>query len=362
MSALAASAPRPLVILLLVNGLTPADLTSVVGSLKENSKSISTHSRREFYWSSYEQITSAVTKLSNVDKDGGKLFGLVKYSRHEKDDDEGDVTFEEFTRNQKGLVNAGASNTHTMLGKKFKVLNDGEGDGPGAKEYMMAWFDDAAAIAYTDITANSECIAIDAEKGVYVLTGTKRKLCRGATSAATKNLAGLLEFIATLAPNSPLQSISWNGNRPPAVNEYNVVLSGTGWSNAILKDLPDTVGHVSSTSTDEIYSAFKVRKNQSLIGEAEALINRMLSDVGKGAATMDVYTASMKELGIARRNAILKKVYVCSSKKKFIESVVQEGDVEEMYVVEDREVKGKFEEYGSVVFETFYKLDISIYS
>jgi len=351
-----ASGPRPLVILLLVNGLSPADLSSVVSSLKEASKSISTHARRQFYWSSYITITSAVAKFSDKDD---RLFGLIKYLRHDKDDDDGVVKFEEFTKNQRGLVNAGAGNTHTMLGKKFRVMVDEEGEAPGAKEYLMAWFDEDAAAAYNDITSNSECIAIDAEKGVYVLTKNKRKLCRGAPSV--KNLAGLLEFVSSLSPNSPLQSISWNGNRPPTTNSFNVVLSGTGWNNAILKDLPETIGHINSTSVDEIYDTYCTRKNLSLIGEAEALLSKMMADHGKGSTNMDVYAGSMKDLAIARRNALLKKVYISSSKKKFIESVRAEGDVEEMYLIEDRKTPGKFEEYGSVVFETFYKLDITIY-
>ena len=40
----------------------------------------------------------------------------------------------------------------------------------------------------------------------------------------------------------------------------------------------------------------------------------------------------------------------------------EEGDVGELFVIEPRkDGAGKFEEYGGVVFETFYKLDLSIY-
>jgi hypothetical protein len=368
MSALAAasaSGPAPLVILLLVNGLSPADLTSVLSKLKSQSKDIGSSSRREFFWVSYEDILSSIGKFSNVDRDDGKLFGLVKYSKHTqgdaRGDDEGVTSFEEFTRNQRAMVNAGAANVHTMLGRKIRVMDDDEDSAAGAKDYMMAWFDEAASEAYNDITAAEACVSIDSERGVYVGTKCKRKLCRGVSGSATKNIAGLVEFVEGLAPGNPLLSINWHGNSPPSVNSYNVVLTGS-WSKSIVDNLPDTIGYVSSTSNDEIYGAFKERKNMSLIGEAEGLIDKMQTDVSKGASNMCYFVASMKDLSTARRNALLKRVYVSVDKKKFIDSVKAEGDVEEMYVIHPRkEGSGKFEEFGGVVFETFYKLDLSIY-
>jgi hypothetical protein len=227
---------------------------------------------------------------------------------------------------------------------------------------MMAWFDEAAQTAYDDLTAGEQCIAVDGEKGVYVLTKHKRKLCRGPPSKPFKSAADASDFIAALAPNAPLQSVSWHGHSPPAVNPYNVLLTGTAHAKAVSAALPPEVGHVGSTSNDEIYAAFLSRKNQSLALEAEDLIDKMLADVARGQQGACYFASSMKELGCARRNALLKRCYVASDKKKFIQSAREEGDVGELFVIEPRkDGAGKFEEYGGVVFETFYKLDLSIY-
>ena len=355
--------PPPLCILLLVNGLSPADISGVLGKLKAASKDVGTHGRREFFWTSYETIASEVSKFSNIDKDDGALFGLVKFSKHAGSDGAGSTVFEEFTRNQKGMVNAGASNVHVMMGKKFRVEEGGDDDAKStAKEYLMCWFDGAAQTAYADITQGDECISIDADKGVYVGTRTKRKLCRGPSSTSFKTASSITDFVAALAPNAPLQSVAWNGNKPPAPNGYNVVLTGGSWSKAVLAALPENIGHQPSSSNDEIYDEFLKRKNLSLIADAESLIDKMLTDVGKGAAGAQYFVASMKDLATARKSAVLKRVYVGSDKKKFIDSARAEGDVEELFVIEPREGGGgKWEEYGCVVFETFYRLDLSVY-
>jgi hypothetical protein len=67
-------------------------------------------------------------------------------------------------------------------------------------------------------------------------------------------------------------------------------------------------------------------------------------------------------LACAKRNALLKKVYISSEKKKFIINAMADDGFETV-VIQPREGgdTGKFEDYGGVVFETFYKLDLSIY-
>mmetsp|Transcript_35956 Transcript_35956/g.83914 ORF Transcript_35956/g.83914 Transcript_35956/m.83914 type:complete len:228 (-) Transcript_35956:26-709(-) len=227
---------------------------------------------------------------------------------------------------------------------------------------MMAWFDDQASTVYEDITSAEPCISIDPERGVYVGTRTKRKLCRGPPPlSATKSIGALVEFVSSLVPNAPLQSVEWHGHHPVSVKDYNVLLSGV-WNAAILRNLPDTIGSVNSTSNDDIYAAFCERKNMHLISEAEILIDKMQTDIGKGLTNTAYFAGSMRDLAKARRNALLKKVYISAEKKKFIESVQSEGDVEEMYVVQKRcGAPGKFEDFGGIVFETFYKLDLDIY-
>ncbi|OEU14219.1 hypothetical protein FRACYDRAFT_269549 [Fragilariopsis cylindrus CCMP1102] len=117
---------------------------------------------------------------------------------------------------------------------------------------------------------------------------------------------------------------------------------------------------------DEIYELFEKRRNTQLISDAEILIDKMLTEQNKGAKsdmTASIFIGSMKDLSTARRNALLKKVYISSTKEKFIDNVRADGDDLDMVVVNERNDNdtGKFEAYGGVVFETFYKLDLSIY-
>ena len=60
---------------------------------------------------------------------------------------------------------------------------------------------------------------------------------------------------------------------------YNVLYAGAFKDAAAL---PPGIGHVGSTAPWEIYAAFESRRNAHLLGEADAMIARMLADVGKG--------------------------------------------------------------------------------
>jgi hypothetical protein len=59
--------------------------------------------------------------------------------------------------------------------------------------------------------------------------------------------------------------------------------------------LPPTIGHVQTTSVIEIYDFFLLRKNTSLIAEANKLIAQMLADVGKKLVPL-ICAASTKEV------------------------------------------------------------------
>ena len=69
----------------------------------------------------------------------------------------------------------------------------------------------------------------------------------------------------------------------------------------------------------------------------------------------------MKEAAVARRNALMKRVYVHSSKTKFIEGAREDGGIEVSVVEGD--IEGvKFDDYGGIVFEIHYRTDLAMFS
>lgn len=370
-----AAASVPMLVFLVIYGFSPTDISDSIGELKKQTKNLGTHKERERYYTAYQDIQAGINKYSNIDIDDGKLYGMVKYYRNceanDKGGNKGRLDFEPFTKRQKSLVGT----PKLMMGRhiKLKMKEDDNNDDDGAanknsgKEFIMPWFGDEAEEAYLDITAGEECISIDADRGVYVSTKIKRKNCAGASSSL-KTLDAVVEYIKTLQPDQPLQSIAWEGHQPPKVNTYNVLLTGS-WPSSITKNLPDdSAVHINTSSMDEIYDLFQTRRNDQYILEAETLIDSMLTDQGKNKndTNASIFTGSMKDLAVARRNAILKKVYISSKKEKFIQLVRADGGGGfEMIVVKERREgsneASKFEEWGGVVFETYYKLDLSIY-
>mmetsp|Transcript_23958 Transcript_23958/g.36249 ORF Transcript_23958/g.36249 Transcript_23958/m.36249 type:complete len:379 (+) Transcript_23958:117-1253(+) len=367
-----------MMMLLLVNGFTPSDLSSSLDKLKSQTKNLGTHKQREAYWNAYGELQSTVTKYSNLDVENGKLFGLVKYYRNMDDDDGGDdddattkIEFEPFTKRQRAIVNT----PRLMMGRHIKLLVDDDEDEASTtgKEFIMPWFGDEAEMAYQDITSGEECISIDSDRGVFVSTRMKRKNCAASISPTLKkSVDALKEFVAKeLQPK--LQSISWQGGSIPSANAYNVILTGV-WPTSVTQHLSESnISHCNTTSMHEIYDLFLERRNDHYITQAEELIARLLTEQSKNAKSSSmeysVHFGSMKELACAKRNALLKKVYIDSSKTKFIENAQKEaqedgGSSFELVVIEKRSgagAGGKFEEYGGVVFETFYKVDLSIY-
>ena len=113
---------------------------------------------------------------------------------------------------------------------------------------------------------------------------------------------------------------------------------------------------MATTSADEIYDYFLQRRNSHLLGEAAKLISTMLADAGKGLVAQ-VYAGSQKDCIAAYKNALMKRVFVHESSKKFIDRVRKDGQVE-MVVITGDVAHTEFGKYGSLVFECFYRVDL----
>eukprot|EP00977_Amphora_coffeiformis_P029218 scaffold39498_cov267-Amphora_coffeaeformis.AAC.1 len=284
-----------------------------------------------------------------MDEDGGKLYGLVKYYTTTTDDSvvgPGRTEYEPFTKRQKALVQT----PRCMMGRHIKLVVDANEDNNDAndtsgKEFFMPWFGDEAQAAYDDITAGEPCISLDSDRGVFISTRIKRKHCANLPGTVLKSLDNLLEYIQHgLQPDNPLPSIAWDAHAPPTVNSYNVILTGV-WPTTITHHLDTAVAmHTNTTSMHEIYDAFEQRRNTFYITQAETLITKMLTEIAKSSGdnnTASVHSGSMKDLATARRNALLKRVYIDASKHKFIQNVrddISAGDDAsfEMIVVHSR--------------------------
>ena len=67
------------------------------------------------------------------------------------------------------------------------------------------------------------CIYLTSD-GVYVSTRYKRVLCRG-LSSPVKTLKDLEKVVEELPPQ--LRSVSFAGNEPPSITDYNIFLAGS---------------------------------------------------------------------------------------------------------------------------------------
>merc|ERR1712113_55110 len=123
--------------------------------------------------------------------------------------------------------------------------------------------------------------------------------------------------------------------------------------------LPSIVGHVNSTSTSEVYDYFLQRRNDHLLGEASKLISQMLADIGKGVVPL-VVAGSTKDASKAYKNSLMKKVFVHESMGKFIKKARVDGQVE-LWVIHGNVDNSDFGKYGKLVFELFYRADLSIF-
>ena len=152
---------------------------------------------------------------------------------------------------------------------------------------------------------------------------------------------------------------SFVANAPVATNAYNVLLAGPA-SNKLSAELPERVGTCISCSNSDVYDAFLQRRNAHLVGEAGRLIAQMLTDVSKGLTPI-ISASSQKECIVAYKNSLMKKVFVHESMKKFVDRVRKDGQVE-LHVITGDVSGTEFGKYGSLVFELFYRVDLSTMS
>ena len=330
----AANAAPELIVLILSAGMSGGDLAAALEQLKEKSKAIGTHKRREVYWQAYGKL---IAKTSSME--GGPVYCFLLYRVN--GDGDGEVEAIELTKRQRGLVGGGCE----ILGHKIKPID------PDAKGWMMAYSEADAQAAWEDLMEGEPCIYLTPD-GVYVGTRHKRALCKG-LSGLPKSAKDAESLVGELAPDKPLKSISFVANAPPAVNSYNVLLAGPS---KLDKDLPPTIGAINTTSTDEIYDYFKARKNGALLREAAQLIGQMQADAGKKLVAQ-IYAGSQKECVVAYKNALMKKVYVHESMAKFINRCRADGQVE-MHVIRGDVAESEFGKFGSLVFELYYRVDL----
>eukprot|EP00854_Cymbomonas_tetramitiformis_P002150 gene2150-2855_t len=324
-----------LLVLILSNGMPFGDLSAIIDGLKTSSKSIGSHKRRELYWQAYTDLSSKVAGMDGA----ANCFLMYRLGS----DGEGEVELAELTKRQRGLVGGGCE----VLGHKIKPADD-----PTSKNWCLAFCEDEAPRALEDLMAGEPCIYLTAE-GVYVATRYKRALCKG-LSGPLKTLKDVEKVVSELAPEKPLKSVSFLANDPPARNSYNVFLAGP--SN-LGPDLPPMIGHVATTSTSEIYDYFCHRRNSYLIAEAGKLIAQLQTDVAKNQTPI-ISAGSTKEATIAYKNALMKRVYVHESMKKFVDRVRSDGQVE-IFVIAGDVTDSDFGRFGSLVFELFYRVDLT---
>ena len=333
-----------LILLVLSGGMSGAELAATLDVLKEKSKAASSHKRRQLYWDAYGQMIAATTKID------GPAFCFLTY-RTAPEGEDGVVELVELTKRQRGLVGGQAD----FFGHKIKPHGpDGKPD-LSAKTWAIAYSEESAAAAWEDLHEGEPVILINPD-GIYVATRYKRVLCKS-LSGLPKTAREAEALGAELAPEKPLRSVSFGGNAPPSVNAYNVVLAG---ASKFDKDLPAIIGAVGSTSHDEAYDCFLHRRNAHMVGEADKLVAAMLADVGKGMQPL--VGTGQKACVVAYKNALMRRVYVHESMRKFIQRAAADGSVELHVIRGDVEPTSEFAKYGMLVFELFYRCDLEAFS
>lgn len=331
--------PGQLLLFMLVHDLDSTELVAIIEGLKQSSKSIGSHKRRELYWAAYTALSSRVSHLE------GKSHCFLKFVTSA--DGEGSVEVEELSKRQRGLVNGGCD----FMGKKIKPPED-----PTSRGWVMSFSEEDAQLAWDDLHSAEPCIYITSD-GVYTATRYKRALCKG-LSGLPSSVKDIEKLVSELAPDNPLKSISFVANAPPSCNAYNTFICGP-LPPAVVTALPPTIGHIDAKSGTDIYAYFVKRHSQHLLGEASKMIAQMLVDVQKNLTPL-IHASSMKDAGIARKNSLMKKVYVHASKKAFIDKCREEGGVE-MYVIEGNIDDSDLHKFGDIVFELFYRTELTVF-
>ena len=370
-----------LMLLLLCNNLPYSEVAAVVDELKSNSKGVGTHKRRQLYWDAYGQMS---TKVGSMD---GKAHCFLKYLASGEEGVDGTVEVVELTKRQKGLV--GSIDIH---GKKLKAVSyfhqriiqpfflwplcpnphpslhfpslpspfalvHMQPDADAAsKGWCVAFSEEQAGAVWEDLHAAEPCIYISCD-GVYVSTRYKRALCK-TISGLPKTIKDAEAIVASLAPEAPLKSISFTANAPLSVTGYNTFFVGA-LDAKVVAALPPSLGVMPTERPNEIYDFFLLRHSQHLLAEAGKMLAQMKVDVAKGLVPI-IVASSMKDAGTARKNSLMKKVYVHASKKAFINRCREDGEVE-MHVVSGNIDDSDFGQYGGIVFELFYRADLSVF-
>lgn len=339
--------PQELIVLALSCGMVSADLSAALEKLKDSSKSIGSHQKRQVFWDAYSKMSSKAGTM----RDGEYAF--LKYvvdTAPGATASEGVVEVLELTKRQKGLVGC-------VLGPKFKPPED-----PSSNNHVFIWSGEnkEAQVAWHDLNHGEPCVYITSSE-VFVATKHKRASCK-TLSSPVKTVKDVERLVSELKPDSPLRSVSWQGNEPVTINTYNVMLAGN-WK--LDTDLPDKIGCVNTTSCDEIYDYFEQRKATQHLKDADKLVKQMLVDVQKNLVPL-ISASSTKEAAVAYKLALMKKVYVDESKYgKFVAKVREEGAVELIAVTptntgkDSAEHGSLFRDHGGLVFEMFYRVDLT---
>jgi hypothetical protein len=334
-----------LVLLILCHNLPFVDVAAIIDECKNNSKGAGSHKRRQLYWEGYGGMS---TKVSSKD---GNADCFITFKASGEEGVEGEVEVIDFTKRQKGLVGS-----VDLLGKKLKPPED-----QASKGWCICFSDEQAQAAWDDIHAAEPCIYISGD-GVFVATRYKRVLCKG-HSSMPKSLKDVEELVGGLAPDAPLRSISFVGNEPPSVNSYNTFLCGA-IDSKLAAALPATIGHTANGgSPGEVYDYFLQRHSTHLLTEAGKMLAQMNTDMAKGLTPI-IIASSMKDAATARKNALMKRVFVHESKTAFINKCREDGDSVELNVIKGDMTDGsmgKFADFGGIVFELFYRADLSVF-
>lgn len=340
-------AKMELVVLILCCGLHGDCIQELIDQVKMSSTNSSSHKRRELLWQAYTKLGN---KAMSVQDD--KIFGFFTFHLPISDDDvidpeDGVADFIPATKRQKGMLMQ-----VDIMGKKFKPP-----DADNSNSWMSCWFEEDAINAWNDLMYGEPVIFLSQDMdGVFIGTRLKRKKCKNAPSQPLKSSTDVESYKATLLPDNPLQSISFIGNNPTRINNYNFIMAGRV-AKPILED--PTIPCVISASMDEIYDSFERNRNSYYVKEAEKLIDSMNTDIAKELDPL--CNTSMKSAGIARRNGLIKQVYIHKSKDKFINAVKADASGTPIFIINECAEDSKFMQYGGVVFELHYRANLALF-
>ena len=331
---------KQLCLLLVCNGMEAGKLAAVVDKMKTDSKGCGTHKMRALLWDAYGAV---IGKLSGV---SGDFHGFLTYAAGSSEDDAGAADVIPFTKKQAHALSQGGLE---LFGKKHKPLEE-----PESSKWVMAYAEDEARAALDDIRDAEACVYLTST-AAYVGTRYKRRQCKTVSGVkAPKDLEKVLESLP-----AAMQSVDWHRQNPPALGAYNCLVAGPGFPAPLLAALPAGVGRSDSSSPGDVYDAFLARRSAHYVSEAERLLDQLEADLGRGE-TKPLVVATMKEASTARKNALMKRAFVHASKAKFIAAVRADGDVE-LFVVTGDAKDTKFDKYGGIVAELFYRADLSVY-